>query len=350
MSTPRTLLIDDQGRVMRRQDGDLATPDCPECCNPGSCARATLCTETPDYENVHPKMIVFDCPEDRRLCTSPPGPWLVQYNGYCYEPNYDEDGLLVCGFPCITTDADHVYVGDPAESLTCLAEKSCMDSPCNDGYHDPECCKTDEQICPPGCPCGAVTCDCGRRFICIWHGYRRERNYNVTFVDGYGDLCDDIVTEGSGAFVMNYYDDGFGGCLAEPRVFGGSTQTWDHRATCYGSDFTTVDFTDGGWADCGEWWEHAFRFVKTHNDLPWCGSSGNVSCGPSQTGRVWNYTGSVIDCQSVTFSGTYVERREGTCVIAHQWEYEYTAFYQRLYECDESRPGDPPSIGELGLF
>mgnify|MGYP007121596033 FL=1 len=34
---------------MQRAGGDLATPDCPECCGGSTCARAFLCEETPDY-------------------------------------------------------------------------------------------------------------------------------------------------------------------------------------------------------------------------------------------------------------------------------------------------------------
>ncbi len=185
LSTPRSLLIDDQGRVMQRQDGDLATPDCPDCCGSLSVVRADLCATTPNYATTHPKRIYIDCPADGYFCHDPATKRLVKYqgNGHCYRPNYSTPGPVVCE-PMPTPGIDDVYVGPAAGSVVCLAPAiTCNSQTCKDSCDaPPECCVAKPADCAslPNCPCqDGTVCDCGKQWIVVWSGQSVEEQYDL---------------------------------------------------------------------------------------------------------------------------------------------------------------------------
>lgn len=358
MATPREILIDSQGRVMRRSEGDLATPDCSECCGGSTCARAFLCEETPDYANVHPKVIYFDCPENRRLCISPPGPWLVQYQGYCYQPNYDEDGLLVCDAPCASLDQDHVYVGSPAESLTCLPNKECTESPCSDPFADPECCLTGDLWCTQTCACdGATVCDCGKRWVVFWQA---EKTYEYWANDC--GKCYTTTWRGSGAMVVTGRRDPWGACKPlDVRYYGGVVKTTTrHDQSEYCPSYQDVPpgewYTewDGAGAEtrCGwGWhtWPPEFGPIPDGGLGISCNYHDARPCNNLQSGYTIDVDGDV-SCNGSSWVWSDVKTEESTCCLRERTIGSIRTSVVRLVECDESAGRSPPSLADLGLI
>lgn len=339
------------GRLLRTTGGRLASDGCAaDCCGPPVlCANAVLCENTPGYDDLNPKLIAFPMPEDGRLCTQPPGPWLVSYKGYCYQPLYNEDGTLKAG-TCATNGVESVWVPDPAAELSCLGPNvSCIDSPCVDEYHAAECCERRTLLCNAGCDCtGAEVCDCGKRFIAFVYATDRERSWNVQYVDGYGELCDDRVRVRQASWVTTYWGTGNPCPQWEHRGFGGTYETWFHGAPCYGAEFTTTDYTEwtGGYK-CQEAWLAAFH--RQYGSDGVCTGSHAEGCTASNGGTSWSYTG-FTHCDAAQFSGWYEEKHEGDCIVKRRIEWESFVYVTRLVECDPAFAGEPPSLADLGLF
>lgn len=350
MSAPRTLLVDTDGRLMRMAQGDLATPDCPECCGGGRrCARAFLCPTTFDYANVTPKSIVFTCPESGFLCTSPPGPWLVAYKGYCYQPLYNEDGSLVCSPNC-GSGGDVEDIGDPVGKLTCLPSTTCDDSPCKDPYPTPTCCVTKDLWCPRECGCDPLTiCDCGKRWVVVWFG---SQTYEYWATDC--GKCFTVTVQGGGAAIVTHYG---GACqFTDVRHFGGLWRTvtrQDESGYCPADPPAGTEWIpwtgQGGYINCG--FAPLTRppqfTVPEHGNT--CDHTQYRACTLTQSGIDVRQTGQV-DCTGATFEWRDIRLEESTCCLRERTLGAMGTLVQRLVECDDARPGEPPSIGELGLF
>lgn len=350
MPTPREILIDDQGRVMQRAEGDLATPDCPECCGDKSCASAALCTTTPGYADIHPKTIWFDCPADRRICHNPDTPRLIEFGGYCYQPNYDEDGLLVCE-PCPGSTLDDQYIGDPTGQITCLApDVTCDDSPCADPMGNPDCCEDGFLLCPnPDCGCTAAThCDCGKRYAFAWSGTLVIETYK----EFTGELCSrETRTAECLAIVDNYCPEpgpcGWANCV---RRYGGVRKLVECFNSCFGcvpgDTFTPYGPplwpTPWGPACYQVWTEISKAFPELGSPLTECDRTTNQACNSSQQGRHLVQTGT-IHCDQIALDQSLEVRYKASCGLASKTTISVVGQVSRLIECealaDARRPG-----------
>lgn len=346
------LLRNTAGRLFRSAAGRLVTEGCADaCCGGGpTCARAYLCESTDGYADVNPKTIIIPYPEGGRLCVNPAGPWLLQYKGRCYQPLYNEDGTLVEHAICNHDGVATVLVGDPAAELTCLPETGCDDSPCVEPYHPAECCERRPLTCNPSCGCdGTEVCDCGKRYIVIVRATWRHRLWQRQYAQDYGALCDDRLKTRTAAWVATYWGQDQPYCEhREFRGFGGTTESWYHGAACYGSEFTDVTYTP--WVsgfECGEAWRAAF--YDQRGPAEFCSGSYHRACTADVGGETWEYDG-WTSCMGAHFEGYWETTTRQTCDVIERREWESDVFVQRLVECEDSRPGEPPSIAELGLF
>lgn len=331
---------------MQRAGGDLATPDCPECCGQSSCASATLCTTTPGYAGIHPKKIRWACPEDRRICHHPDTARLVEYNGYCYQPAYDQDGLLVCE-TCPTSTQDDFFIADPS-TIVCLAPGvTCATSPCNQAMGTPlgcaaradmcTCRGAESGICAEDCP----AC-CAKRWLYVWSATTTTRSYTG------GTLCNEYKQFGSGATICTYTS--AGDCPVNPpkqlRVFGGTFWTSDSFCPPGHAEGFSADTT--GAQNCG--WIQA----APGSYLPYDPESPGVKCedhGTFNGGQEYRDYNVDLACDSAHWYGEQKRYTTGLQLIEHTM-YEFTAALYDLDPCASGAMGggEPPSLAELGLF
>ncbi|MFO0833644.1 MAG: hypothetical protein U0638_01635 [Phycisphaerales bacterium] len=351
---PREILIDDQGRVMRRAEGDLATPDCPECCGETSCASAALCPTTPNYAGIHPKTIWFDCPADRRVCHDPDTPRLIEFGGYCYQPNYDQDGLLVCE-PCPGDDADNLYIGDPVGQITCLApDLTCDNSPCSSPFPDPHCCGGG-LLGAPSLDCGSNSstwCDCGRRNAFVWSGEYVSDTYN----EFTGEHCSRYTKRAACLIITSHYcpDEDPCGWQVCSRRYGGMSEVREYFGSCaapreesyrpYGPPM----WPDNGPGACLAWVDVTRFFPELGDPLVECDRTINTQCNATQRGRLMTQTGT-INCDGVAFAQTYQERYKGSCGISQVSATNVSGTFTRLIECEQGR-GGPALPGAMELL
>lgn len=351
-ATPRELLIDGEGRLMRRSGGDLATPDCPECCTRRRCARAILCYTTADAENVYPKVLVFPCPEDGRLCVNPPGMKLISYKGYCYKLKLNADETtLECTDTCGVDGHYSVWIENPADEFTCLApDIDCESSPCKDPYPDPTCCVRRDLSCPPSCDCGdpPPVCDCGKRIVFTYGG-----TWSNTIYAPLGHGSDHLVkcrtlryTES--VMVIVTYGGNCNNPWTDKRYFGGTLR----EVICHGeSDYcpncdATSDWLPADWSPtCGNLRANWAMQAGLGDD---CAYDYNQTChAGTQAGRSIHQDGSK-SCEWAAFSGYDRQYSSVNCELGEDTTWHWYAAATRLVECDDARPGSGrPGLWEL---
>jgi hypothetical protein len=358
VSTPRTLLVDAQGRLMQRAQGDLATPDCPECCGGLSVVRADLCTTTPGYADVHPKHIYIDCPPDGYFCYDPATKRLVKYvgNGHCYRPNYSTPGPVVCE-EMPTPGIDDVYVGPAEGSIYCLPPPiTCNSSTCKgvcDG--DPDCCETKPSGCTtlPNCPCqDGPTCDCGKKWIVLWSAGSVEEFRDLD----QGGLVTRRVTKTAAGFMLYTSTCNSSTCVncLPCGLPGGGMRTLVEDP--FNSSDTWTDYNPPqncsgaykGLSECGDAWGHVVCFFSEvgGSDMLTLGCNAVVDepCTQFQDGSRLTRAG-VVRCD-----GFALEVFSGDKDSAHGCAYSRTKTttvsgqVARLIECvegmaDTKRPG-----------
>lgn len=362
LSTPRSLLIDDQGRVMQRQDGDLATPDCPECCGSLSVVRADLCTTTPNYATRHPKRIYIDCPLDGYFCHDPATKRLVKYlgNGHCYRPNYSTAGPVICE-PMPTPGIDDVYVGPAATSIACLAPAiTCNSSTCKNACDgDPDCCEHEQAGCTmhPNCTCeDGTSCDCGKRWIVVWSGESVEELFDVA---GSGAVTK-RTTKTASCFMLwtsTCRDGGCSSCLPCGLPGGGMrtlvelsspSDTW----TDYNPPFN-CSAAYAGLGPCGHAWGHAVCFFPevggSDMQTRGCNDSYSEACNAFQDGLVDTRSG-VMRCDGFAFTVFHGDKDSNHgCKYWRKKTTTVTGHVTRLIECVEGK-GDVRRPGAMELL
>ena len=318
------------------------------------CARASLCPETTDYDNVLPKILVFPCPPDRKLCTNPEGPFLIEYKGYCYRPVYDQDGLLVCTPNCVHDGSYTVYVSNPEAEFRCLPETSCLDSPCADGYHAPSCCDHHQLVCGYKCTCPVVNCRCGKRFLVVIDATEEYKRWNREYVEDYGKLCEHITTRMSAAYVVNFWGSQYGDQCPhyDIRRFGGTYKQTVLDTPCYSEHLEYFEYTPfgGGAPDCGNAWANTFwkSYGTDQNEDGFCNGNRVIPCTADQGGREWQYTG-YMDCDGGTQAGYYRQTRIGTCELQSETVWNTRTYVTRLYDCDSTQSTGGTGIGGTGV-
>lgn len=326
--------------------------DC--CCGQGGrmCARAWLCENTPDYETINPKSIVFTCPESGFLCTSPPGKWLVQYKGYCYQPIYNEDGSLVCSPNC-GSGGNVEDIGNPVGKLTCLPGVECDESPCIDPYVPPgeNCCNvgpiTLEENCPRTDP--PAECNCGKRWIVLWWGEKTFLYWSLT-----GVHCTTEKWKGSGARVTTQY--GQWCTQYDIHRYGGYRYTKECHSVSADDycDTQCVNLDEwnpfvGGTNSCGDAARNAIQPWFTNSPGGFCRGDQFRACDSNQSGIDWSQRGT-LTCGAASVIGHDYRYELSDCFIREKWDWVGSSFVQVLIPCDTFRPGEAPKIGAMELM
>lgn len=357
-AAPRELLIDAQGRLMQRSQGDLATPDCPECCGPLAVVRADLCATTPGYASRHPKRIYIDCPSGGYFCLDPADKRLLKYlgNGFCYRPNYSSAGPAVCE-PMPEPGADDVYVGPAETAVSCLPPASTCNTPvCKQACDEPPAC------CEAGSPgradfagCNSGPCDCGQKWMVLWWAHAVETHYDL---DNGGVVFQRTTRDGAGFALWTSGHGVAGDCspAALCRLTGGGTHTtvegvgaseswlaYNPDAGCVGGASRSHDCA-GAWAaaDCH------FREIGSALQGHGCSWSAGVACTAVADGwhEQWDAD---LRCDGFSFERSEWDRaKDYGCQISYTKQITASATLTRVVDCDGARPGGGrPGVWEL---